>query len=145
MIRILIVIVFLSCSIYTYAQSSREFMIGGGIDIIKTDIESVFDKAQVGFELNYFVSRSFSVTGGYEIWSNRSNSVVAGFRWYPANNLFLRYRGLIGVDNFSFGLGYGYPISSQLRAEVIGDYYVNGSNVSIRGGLAYILRKKTSN
>ena len=145
MIRTLLLTLFILSTTASYAQSSREFMVGGGLDIIKSDINSVFDKAQVGFELNYFIDRSFSVTGGYEIWSNSSNSFVAGFRWYAANNLFLRYRGLIGVDNFSFGLGYGYPVTSQLRAEVIGDYYVNGNDVSLRGGISYILRKKATN
>jgi hypothetical protein len=145
MIRTILLILFITFKASTFAQSSREFMIGGGLDMIKSDINSVFDKAQVGFELNYFINRSFSVSGGYEIWSNSSNSFVAGFRWYAANNLFLRYRGLIGVDNFSFGLGYGYPVTSQLRAEVMGDYYVNGNDVSLRAGISYILRKKNSN
>ena len=125
----------------SHSQSTGEFMVTGGIDIVKSDINNVFDKFQGGAELNYFLNRKFAVTGGFEYWSASANSAVLGFRWYPANNLFLRYRGLIGVDNFSFGLGYGKPLSAQFRVELIGDYYVNGNDAGLRAGVSYIFRK----
>lgn len=140
--RYLIIILLALVSLKSFSQSTGELMFTAGIDVIKSDINSAFDKVQTGAELNYFVSRKFSVTGGFEYWSASNNSAVIGFRWYPANNIITRYRGLIGVDDFSFGVGYAKPFSSQFRVEGIGDYYINGQDFGIRVGIAYIFRKK---
>ena len=39
------------------AQSTSDIMIGGGLDFIKTDNPGLFEKSQIGFEVNYFVVR----------------------------------------------------------------------------------------
>src|SRR5438046_680029 len=104
----LFVIALCSCGIAS-AQSTNDFLISGGFDFIKTDINKVFDKAQVGLEVNYFLQPKFAVGAGGEFWTRGANSFVLGARYYPKENIFVRVRGLIGGNNLALGAGYSKP------------------------------------
>jgi hypothetical protein len=122
------------------AQSTHDVLLGGGLDLIKTDNNGLFKKAQLGFEGNYFVVRHFAVGVGAELWTTKQkSSFVMGMRWYANDHVFLRFRGLIGANDATIGLGYARPISTNLLAEGMGDFYFTG-NFGVRFGLAYILK-----
>lgn len=116
-------------------------MIGGGFDFIKTDNSKILDKAQVGIEASYFVITKFSVTAGVEMWTYRDESFAFGTRWYPFTGLFMRFRGLIGENDFNIGVGGAIPMRRNWRIEVIGDYYFDGE-FALRTGLAYVIRTR---
>jgi len=122
------------------AQSSQDFMIGGGLDFLKTDNQELFQKAQLGFEANYFVIRKFTVTAGVDFWTDRRTSFVFGSRWYFADKFFARFRGLIGQNDFSVGAGAAIPFQKNWRFELMGDFYFEGE-FAVRTGLAYIINK----
>jgi len=123
------------------AQTSGNIMAGGGMDLIKSDINGFAEKVQVGFEANYFINRSFSVSGGFEIWSSNNNSFILGLRWYPVQKLFLRFRGLIGQDDVGIGAGYAHVLNANWRLEGITDYYLDQGELGFRIGAAYVIRK----
>lgn len=135
-------IVFLcSISLATQAQSTHDVMFSGGFDLLKTDIRSLLSKAQVGFEGHYFVERHFAVGVGTELWANsQKSSFMMGARWYADDHFFLRFRGLIGVNDASFGVGYAKPIDKNFRAEGMGDYYFGGAAFAFRIGVSYVLK-----
>jgi hypothetical protein len=120
------------------AQNANDIMVGGGIDLIKTDLYKGFDKAQVGFEANYFVVRHFAVGAGAEWWTGRRNSFVMGMRWYADDKIFLRFRGLIGANDASLGAGWSQPIHENWRLEAIGDFYFRG-DFALRAGVSFII------
>ena len=137
-----ILVTLLICSLVTIgrAQSTHDVMVGGAMDLIKTDIKSVFNKAQFGFEANYFVVRHFAVGAGAEVWTtNQKNSFMMGMRWYANDHVFLRFRGLIGVNDATIGLGYAKPLNRNVLFESIGDFYFKGQ-FGLRFGLSFILR-----
>jgi hypothetical protein len=140
-IRFFVLTIFLFLSLSSAAQSTNDFMIGGGFDLLKTDNTEVFEKAQLGLEANYFVIRTFSVTAGVEIWTKSEESFAFGFRWYLMDNIYLRFRGLIGENDFSTGVGGAIPLRKNLRLEIMGDFYFEGE-FAVRTGLAYILRSR---
>jgi hypothetical protein len=115
-------------------------MFGGGFDFIKTDIHSVLNKAQVGFEGHYFVERHFAVGVGTELWANQKSSFMMGARWYADEHFFLRFRGLIGANDASFGVGYSKPIDKNFRVEGMGDYYFGSAAFAVRVGVCYVLK-----
>lgn len=121
------------------AQSTHDVMIGGGIDLLKSDNQKLFDKAQAGLEVNYFIVRNFTVSAGAEFWTERVTSFAFGVRCYLGDHWFLRGRGLIGVNDFTLGIGYVNPITKNLRFEATADAYFRG-DAAIRAGLAYVLR-----
>jgi hypothetical protein len=123
-----------------YAQSSQDFMIGGGLDFLKTDNQELFQKAQIGFEANYFVIRKFTVTAGVDLWTERESSFVFGSRWYLADKFFARFRGLIGQNDFSIGAGGAIPFQKNWRFELIGDFYFEGE-FAVRTGVAYVISR----
>jgi hypothetical protein len=123
-----------------YAQSSQDFMIGGGLDFLKTDNQELFQKAQIGFEANYFVIRKFTVTAGVDLWTERESSFVFGSRWYLADKFFARFRGLIGQNDFSIGAGGAIPFKHNWRFELIGDFYFEGE-FAVRTGVAYVISR----
>lgn len=131
----------LSFAYYCSAQSANDFIIGAQVDLIKSDYDVYFAKAQAGFEVNYFVTEQFTATGGMEIWTRDNNSAVIGMRWYPIVDGFIRLRGLIGADDVAIGGGWAKPFSETWRIEAITDFYFEG-DFSIRLGLAYLFRKK---
>ncbi len=116
-------------------------MLGGGFDFIKTDNEKILDKAQFGFEANYFVTRNFTVSAGAEIWTFRDESFAFGTRWYFMDDFFMRFRGLIGENDFTIGGGGAIHLKPNLRLEIIGDFYFKGE-FALRTGIAYIIRTR---
>lgn len=145
--RKLLILSLLLLALSARSQSTGDFMLGIGTDLLKTDIHEPFNKAQVGLELNYFVKKNFSATLGADIWSQGDDSFVVGMRWYfidvsshsRANYYFLRLRGLIGVNDVALGFGWARALTSTLRVEALGDYYFN-SEFAIRGGIAYVFK-----
>ncbi|MGC4021599.1 MAG: hypothetical protein QM734_06500 [Cyclobacteriaceae bacterium] len=124
-----------------HAQSTHDIMIGGGFDVLKTDNRQLLNKAQLGFEANYFVDRHFAVGLGTEFWTNhQKSSFVMGARWYANQHVFLRFRGLIGANDASLGLGYAKAIDKNLRLEGLGDYYFGASAFALRFGVSFILK-----
>ena len=121
------------------AQSSNDIMVSGGFDLIKTDYDKAFDKVQLGFEANYFVIRHFSVGAGVEIWSREKNSFVMGMRWYANDNIYVRFRGLIGVNDAAIGAGYSKAINKDWRIDGIGDFYFDAGQFGLRAGVSYII------
>lgn len=133
-------LIFLSIAFMGYTQSTHDFLVGGGLDLVKTDIIKVFDKAQTGLEAHYFVMRNFAVGAGIEAWSKQKNSFMMGMRWYAADKVFLRLRGLIGANDVALGIGYSKPLSKFWRLEGIGDYYFVSTEFGVRAGISYVIR-----
>jgi len=123
------------------AQIANDFMIGGGVDLAKTDNDGFFEKAQFGTELNYFLSRTFTATGGFEVWTGNDVSFVVGTRWFPNDDFFVRARGLVGENDLSLGAGWNKPLNEKIRFEAMGDFYFK-ADFSIRVGIQYIFRRK---
>ncbi len=137
---LLIVIVLLFGFTKSYAQSTGSIMIGGGLDLLKSDNNNnIADKTQVGFEVNYFLLRNYSVTGGLEIWTQGNESLILGMRWYPVENIFARFRGLIGENEVSLGAGYWRNLDEHWRFEGMADLYFQGE-IAFRVGVAYLFR-----
>ena len=123
------------------AQIAKDFMVGGGLDLIKTDNDGFLQKVQLGFEGHYFVTRQITVSAGAELWSDDDSSLALGLRWFPVEEAFIRFRGLIGDNDLSIGGGWTKPINDKLKFEAIGDFYFEGE-FAIRAGLMYVLRRK---
>lgn len=120
-------------------------MTGIAFDAIKTDFEDrVGNKLQAGVEVNYFIEEIYSVTLGAEVWTGdeRQISGVAGIRFYPLGNIFVRIRGLVGADQLTAGAGFQKVFSQQWAAEGMIDYYTEGK-IAARFGLAFLLVKRS--
>ena len=126
-----------------YAQIADDFMIGVSGDLVKTDMDGIFKKAQTGAEINYFLHRKFTVSGGIDFWSGDDDKVsfVIGGRWFPTEDFFVRARGLVGQNDINIGGGWTQPINEHLKFEAIGDFYFQG-DFSIRVGINYVFRQK---
>lgn len=122
------------------AQSSNDLLLHVGIDVLKTDNQNLFEKAQVGVELNYFVLRHFAVGGGAEIWTDRRSSFAMGVRWYANDQIFLRFRGLIGANEAAAGAGWAKPIGQNWRVEALSDLYLGNVDFALRAGVSYVIR-----
>ena len=116
-------------------QRAQQFMLAAHADLIKSDNNGFFEKMQGGFEGSYYLSRKFAATTAIEWWTGKDLVVVAGARFCPIDEAFIRVRGLIGED-FSFGGGFAKPLSGSLRIEAMADYYLEGP-LAIRAGIAY--------
>jgi hypothetical protein len=124
------------------AQIAKDLMLGVSADLIKSDYDEFFHKFQSGVEINYFLSRKFTVTGGLEYWSRFADfSVVMGARYYPIPEAFLRVRGFIGANDLALGGGWAKPINKSWKFEAMADFYFEGS-LAIRAGFVYIIRRK---
>lgn len=123
------------------AQSTSDILLGGGLDLIKTDNPGLFEKVQVGLEMNYFVARHFAVGVGGEIWSEERSSFTMGARWYANDNIFVRFRGLIGANDAALGAGYAKNLTEYLRLEAMGDFYISQPEFAIRVGLSYVIKR----
>lgn len=139
--KLLILLVFIITATITHAQIANDYMISVGADLIKTDNNGLFKKAQAGAEFNYYLHRRLTVTGAFEVWTADEISFVIGGRWYPIDELFIRTRGLVGVNDLSVGAGWVKPLGENFRFEAIGDFYFKGQ-FSIRTGISYVFRKK---
>jgi hypothetical protein len=128
-------------SLQTRAQSAKDFMTGVNVDLIKSSNDGYFEKVQASAELNYFISRKFTATGGIEWWtSNNQVSLIIGTRWYPISDAFLRLRGLVGANELSVGGGWAKPLNVNMKFEAMGDVYFRG-DIAIRAGLVYLFRR----
>jgi hypothetical protein len=127
-------------SFYSSAQTAKDFLIGMNLDLIKSDNDGYFEKAQFGVEVNYFISRKLTATTGIEVWTRDGASAVIGARWFPVKDAYIRARGLIGVNDFSVGGGWGKPMTEKLRFESMADFYFAG-DFCIRAGFAYRITK----
>lgn len=133
--------VFLSIALFTlisetaWCQRAQQFMIAVHSDLIKSDNDGFFEKMQGGFEGGYYLSRKFAATTGIEWWTDDGIVAVAGVRFCPIDEAFIRIRGLIGKD-VSFGGGFAKPLSNRVRIEAMADYYFRGP-LAIRAGVAY--------
>ena len=126
----------------SYSQIAKDFMIGASADIVKSDYAGIFEKIQGGVEVNYFISRKITITGGGEIWSRGAEvSLVMGARWYPVAEAFLRLRGLIGANDVALGGGWAKPLNENWKFEAMADYYFEG-DLAIRAGFTYVIRRK---
>lgn len=139
--KAIILLALVTSAMLLRAQSTHDLLIGGGLDLLKTDNNGLFKKSQLGIEANYFVVRHFAVGLGGEYWSNRlRNSFVLGARWYANDQIFIRLRGLIGANDAALGVGYAKAISKFWRIEGIGDFYLTSNEFALRGGIGYIIR-----
>jgi hypothetical protein len=125
-----------------FAQIAGDYMIGLQSDIVKTDNSKAFAKAQIGAEVNYFVTKNFTGTTGFEIWTADEISFLIGARWFPNDDAFVRIRGLIGENDLSIGGGWVKPINDKFRFEAIADFYFK-VDFSIRAGLVYVIRRSS--
>lgn len=123
-----------------FSQTVKDIMIGSHLDLIRSDNEGHFKKVQVGAEVNYFFTRKFTATGGFEYWTAGDvTSAVIGARWCPVPEAFIRVRGLIGANDFAIGGGWNMPLKGNWRFEAMGDVYTGGY-IAIRAGLAYVIK-----
>ncbi len=136
-----ILLIFLGLGQYAFAQSTSDILLGGGLDLIKTDNPGLFEKVQVGVEMNYFVARHFAVGVGGELWSEKRSSFTMGARWYANENIFVRFRGLIGANDAALGAGYAKNLTEYLRLEAMGDLYFSQTEFGIRVGLSYVIKR----
>jgi hypothetical protein len=92
--------------------------------------------------LNYFFTRKFSATTGFEYWSEDDDfSVVIGARYFIMPQTFLRARGFIGANELAIGAGWAKPLSENLHFETMLDLYFDNS-LALRVGLVYIIRRE---
>lgn len=141
--RKILLLAFALTTLPSYSQIAKDIMIGSSLDLIKSNYDGLFEKIQLGAEMNYFISRKFTVTGGVEFWTQGEEiSLVMGARWYPVAEAFLRMRGLVGANDIALGGGWAKPLNESWKFEAIVDYYFNG-DIAIRAGFAYIIRRKT--
>jgi len=117
-------------------------MIGAQTDLIKSNNDGFFKKVQLGMEANYYFSRKFSLTAGFEWWAGDLVSMVVGGRFSPIDEAFVRIRGLPGRD-VSIGAGFTKPLTDNFRIEAMGDLYFQG-HIAIRAGIAYGIGKSPS-
>jgi hypothetical protein len=126
-------------SVSCFSQNKNDLIIGLQSDLIKTNNSAYFQRLQTGAEGNYFIDKKFSATGGIEYWSgNRQLSLVTGARWYPIEDAFIRFRGLLGANDFAIGGGWSMPVKQNLRFEASSDFYFAG-HITIRAGFTYLI------
>ena len=137
--RFLIAFILSGSCLIAQGQDTNSFMLGLGMDLIRTDNPGVFERTQIGLEGNYFFAPKFSGTIGLDFWSSRGTSVILGARFYPIQPVYFKLKGYIGVaDDFTLGMGYRKSISSDLDLEGGMDYFFDANQLAIRFGLAYL-------
>jgi hypothetical protein len=136
--RTFLLIISLSITHWAIAQRQGNVLLGGAMDVYKTDHRQVGEKVQIGLEMNYFLAHNFTFSAGAELWTYDRNSLALGMRWYPVSQAFMRFRGLIGEDDISLGMGFSKSIGRGVNFEGVGDYYFDGQ-FALRAGLAFVL------
>ena len=139
--RFLFFLAFIFSTSFSVAQISKDIMVGGGFDLIKTDNDGFVKKAQFGIEGNYFLTRKFTASAGFDFWTDDHVSLVLGGRWYPVEHVFVRARGLLGENDLAIGGGWAKPINENWHFEAMGDFYFK-VDFAIRVGAVYIIRMK---
>lgn len=122
------------------AQIAHDIIVGGYTDLMKTDYNELLRKAQFGVEGNYFITRDFTATAGFDIWTDDELSFIIGTRWFPVEEAFIRARGYIGQNDLSIGAGWTKPLTPDFKLEAIGDFYFS-VDFAIRIGVVYIIRR----
>ena len=121
-------------------QAAGSFLVSTGMDLIRTDLYKVLERAQFGAEVNYFHLHHLSFSGGYEYNINHPSQVSAGLRYYPLEPVFLRARALVGNGaDMALGAGYTHNLTYRLRLEGITDYYFQHQALGIRIGVAVLI------
>ncbi len=121
-------------------QAAGSFLISTKADIVRADLDGLFQRFQFTGELNYFYLHNLSFSGGYEYNVNQPNQVSGGIRFYPLEPLFIRARGLMGNNaDIALGLGYTYNITYRFRLEGMFDYYVQQEALGLRAGMALLI------
>lgn len=136
--RCLLLFFLLLLSVPSAAQ--RALLLGANMDLIRSDHNGFFGRAQGGIEANYFFSRKFSGTAGVEVWTGRRIIPALGVRLWPIDEAFVRLRALPGED-LSIGGGFTRPLKNHFRIEAMADFYFAG-DIAIRAGLAYALAQR---
>lgn len=125
-----------------FSQEKTDLLVGLQLDMVKSDYNDHFERAQISIEGNYFISEHFSFTAGGEYWTDPNQlSAVVGARWFPVKEAFIRVRGLFGAKDISIGGGWTRPMNEYWRFEAMGDLYLEGQ-IAIRAGITYMIRKK---
>jgi hypothetical protein len=138
--RIVLSALLLLASHLTLAQAARDVLLGANMDLIKSNNDGYFERVQAGLEANYFFVKHLSATGGLEVWTRDGVSAVAGMRWYPGKDAYIRGRALLGsMKDVSVGGGWAKPMTEVLRFEAMADFYFQGT-FTIRAGLAILVR-----
>ncbi|MDN3689737.1 hypothetical protein [Cyclobacterium jeungdonense] len=121
-------------------QAGGSFLISAGLDLVRSDLNQVMERAQFGAEVNYFYLHHLSFSGGYEYNLTRPNQVTGGIRWYPLEPVFIRARALIGNKaDIGVGLGYTYNFTYRMRLESMVDYYVQEKALGARVAIAVLI------
>ncbi|SHM40287.1 hypothetical protein SAMN04488057_101336 [Cyclobacterium lianum] len=122
-------------------QAAGSFLISSGLDLVRTDIQGIFQKAQLGAEVNYFHLHQLSFSGGFEYNTAGANQITGGLRFYPLEAAFIRARALVGNNaDLGLGAGYTYNITYRMRLEGIADYYVQNQTLGARITLAVLIK-----
>ncbi|MBD3629755.1 hypothetical protein [Cyclobacterium sp.] len=122
-------------------QAAGSFLISGGMDLIRSDVRGIFQKAQIGAEINYFHLHHLSFSGGYEYNTEGPNQITGGLRFYPLEAAFIRARALVGNNaDLGLGAGYTYNFTYRMRLEGMADYYVQNQTLGARITLAVLIR-----
>ena len=137
--RLVFIILFCLPGFQGSAQIAEDLAVGLQMYLVKTDNLRLLEKAQIGAEVNYFITKKITATTGIEVWTNDEVSFLIGGRFYPAPETFIRLRGLVGANDVSIGGGWIKPLSETLRFEAIGDFYFK-VDFAIRAGLIYVIR-----
>lgn len=135
--KLLFGILLLSISFSVSAQ--RKLLVGGGMDVYRTDNTNPFKKTQFGMEVNYFILKNITLSGGMDVWSDPNATFLTfGTRIYPVKPLFIRFRGLVKDEvELSIGSGYGIPLGKKFWVELASDYYFEQKELGLRAGLAF--------
>ena len=123
-----------------FGQIAHDVLVGAHADLMKTDHDELLRKAQFGVEGNYFITRDFTATAGFDIWTADEFSFIIGARWFPIEDAFVRARGYIGQNDLSLGAGWTKPLSSDFKLEAIGDFYFS-LDFAVRVGVVYVIRR----
>ena len=112
-------------------------------DLIKTDINSPFEKGQFSLETNYFLNQKVALGLGYEYRTEGVDYFTLGGRYYFLSFVFTRARILFSDSktDYAFALGYKYFLDRRWRLEVIPEVYFNNPEFALRIGAAYVFTK----
>ena len=123
-----------------HSQTTGDFAIDVGFDILKSDLTTVFGKAQLGAEFAYYLNTDLSVGAGFDYWTEEKFNFSSSVRWYPIDEAFLSARAYIGANQLSIGGGYSYFHNESIRITASLDLYTTGV-FGIKAGTRYIIRR----
>ena len=132
----LLLLISLNC----LGQIKGDLLFEGGFDVIKSDIQSAFNKAQFGAELGYFLSGELAISGGLELWSEESASLLIGARYALNDKIYLKGRVLLGADKISLGGGYSFFFSEKVRFNAGAEVYHTGE-LALRVSSMWTIRR----